>query len=49
MRQERRLDVGEAVYVINPLSVEYGKNGRVSSVSESVIEVIDSRTKTVVC
>ncbi|KAF8676125.1 hypothetical protein AX14_005003 [Amanita brunnescens Koide BX004] len=46
MRQERRFDVGEAVYVINPLSAEYGKNGRVSSVSESVIEVINSRTKT---
>jgi hypothetical protein len=49
MGQERRFEVGEAVYVNNPLSAEYHRNGRVCSVSDSVIEVIDSKTKTTVC
>ncbi len=49
MGQERRFEVGEAVYVNSPLSAAYQKNGRVGRVSESVIEVIDGETKTTVC
>ncbi len=48
MEQNRRFEVGKAVQVINPLSAEYGKNGSICSVSDSVIEVIDSKTKTTV-
>ena len=49
MEQDPRFEVGEAVHVINPLSVEYRKSGSICSVSDSVIEVIDSRTNTPVC
>ncbi|KAF8322378.1 hypothetical protein F5887DRAFT_1087234 [Amanita rubescens] len=46
MEQDPRFKVGEAVHVVDPLSAEYRKNGSIYSVSDSVIEVIDSRTNT---
>ena len=45
----RKIQVGDTVQVISPLSLEYQKKGKVCSMADSGVEVIEHRTNTMVC